>query len=39
MNLDPDLELELEKLKIKKGSFLDLGTGPGTQAIKLFERF
>jgi SAM-dependent methyltransferase len=38
MNLDPDLELELEKLKIKKGSFLDLGTGPGTQAIKLFER-
>lgn len=37
-SLDPDLELELEKLKIKNGSFLDLGTGPGTQAIKLFER-
>jgi len=37
-SLDPDLELELDKLKIKKGSFLDLGTGPGTQAIRLFER-
>lgn len=37
-SLDPDLELELSKMKIKKGSFLDLGTGPGTQAIKLFER-
>ena len=37
-SLDPDLELELDKMKIKKGSFLDIGTGPGTQAIKLFER-
>ena len=37
-SLDQDLELELDKMKIKKGSFLDLGTGPGTQAIKLFER-
>ncbi len=37
-SLDPDLELELDKMKIKKGSFLDLGTGPGTQAIKLSER-
>lgn len=37
-SLDADLELELDKLKIKKGSFLDLGTGPGTQAVKLFER-
>jgi SAM-dependent methyltransferase len=37
-SLDPDLELELDKMKIRKGSFLDLGTGPGTQAIKLFER-
>ncbi|MDN5846915.1 MAG: methyltransferase domain-containing protein [Candidatus Nitrosocosmicus sp.] len=36
-SLDSDLELELDKMKIKKGSFLDLGTGPGTQAIKLFE--
>ena len=24
-------------MKIKKGSFLYLGTGPGTQVIKLFE--
>ena len=37
-SLDPDLELELDKMNKKKGSFLDLGTGPGTQAIKLFER-
>ncbi len=37
-SLDPDLELELDKMKIKKGSLLDLGTGPGTQATKLFER-
>ncbi|TVP40020.1 class I SAM-dependent methyltransferase [Candidatus Nitrosocosmicus arcticus] len=37
-SLDPDLKLELDKLKIKKGYFLDLGTGPGTQAIRLFER-
>ena len=31
--LDFDLKNELKKLK--KGSFLDLGTGPGTQAIAL----
>ena len=31
--LDFDLKKELKKLK--KGSFLDLGTGPGTQAIAL----
>lgn len=36
--LDPDLEIEVDKMKIKKGSFLDLGTGPGTQALKLFEK-
>jgi len=36
--LDPDLELELDRMNFKKGSFLDLGTGPGTQAIKLLER-
>lgn len=36
--LDPDLEMEVCKMEIKKGSFLDLGTGPGTQAFKLFER-
>ena len=32
-DLDFDLKKELKKLK--KGSFLDLGTGPGTQAIAL----
>ena len=37
-SLDPDLELELDKFKIQNGSFLDLGIGPGTQAIRLFER-
>jgi cyclopropane fatty-acyl-phospholipid synthase-like methyltransferase len=37
-NLDADLEEELEKRKINQGKFLDLGTGPGTQAIKLHER-
>ena len=36
--LDPDLELELDRMNFKRGSFLDLGTGPGTQAIKLLER-
>jgi ubiquinone/menaquinone biosynthesis C-methylase UbiE len=37
-SMDPDLELELDRMDTKKGLFLDLGTGPGTQAIKLFER-
>jgi ubiquinone/menaquinone biosynthesis C-methylase UbiE len=37
-NLDIDLEAELEKRKINQGKFLDLGTGPGTQAIKLYEK-
>lgn len=36
--LDPDLELELNKRNIHNGTFLDLGTGPGTQAIKLSEK-
>ena len=36
--LDPDLELELDRMNFRKGSFLDLGTGPGTQAIKLLQR-
>ena len=34
-DLDFDVKWELKKLEIKKGSFLDLGTGPGTQAIAL----
>ncbi len=33
--LDPDLKQELNNRKIKKGKFLDLGTGPATQAIQL----
>ena len=34
-DLDPDLKQELEKKNLTKGTFLDLCTGPGTQAIKL----
>src|SRR5438445_7935432 len=33
--LDADLENEIRQRKITKGRFLDLGTGPGTQAIQL----
>ena len=33
--LDSDLEHEIKQRKITKGRFLDLGTGPGTQAIQL----
>ncbi|OLC91243.1 MAG: hypothetical protein AUI92_08210 [Thaumarchaeota archaeon 13_1_40CM_3_38_6] len=33
--LDADLENEIKQRKITKGRFLDLGTGPGTQAIQL----
>lgn len=36
--LDPDLENALDKLDIRSGRALDLGTGPGTQAIALAER-
>ncbi|MBU0530388.1 MAG: class I SAM-dependent methyltransferase [Candidatus Aenigmatarchaeota archaeon] len=36
--LDPDLEEALKRIGIKSGRFLDLGTGPGTQAIQLAER-
>jgi hypothetical protein len=34
-NLDSDLEEELDRREISKGKFLDLGTGPATQAILL----
>lgn len=34
-NLDEDLEKEINKLKIKSGTFLDIGTGPGTQAVEI----
>lgn len=33
--LDADLEQELRRRNITKGRFLDLGTGPGTQAVEL----
>ncbi|MDE1770264.1 MAG: class I SAM-dependent methyltransferase [Thaumarchaeota archaeon] len=34
-NLDPDLEDQIKKRSLSTGKFLDLGTGPGTQAIHL----
>jgi ubiquinone/menaquinone biosynthesis C-methylase UbiE len=34
-NLDHDLKNELESNNYNVGNFLDLGTGPGTQAIQL----
>jgi SAM-dependent methyltransferase len=37
-NLDYDLEEELNRRKINSGKFLDLGTGPATQAIWLAKR-
>jgi len=33
--LDPDLEAALREMNIKKGRLLDIGTGPGTQAVAL----
>lgn len=36
--LDPDVERALGELGIGSGRVLDLGTGPGTQAIALAER-
>lgn len=33
--LDPDLKRALEKRNLRSGTFLDLGTGPGTQADAL----
>jgi len=37
-NLDSDLEGELDRREITNGKFLDLGTGPATQAILLAKR-
>ncbi|BAY66613.1 thiopurine S-methyltransferase (plasmid) [Calothrix brevissima NIES-22] len=37
-SLDPDVESALLTLELNNGSVLDLGTGPGTQAIALAER-
>ncbi len=33
--LDADLKTAIKDLQMKKGKFLDIGTGPGTQAIGL----
>lgn len=35
LNLDPDLKNEIISRNLSVGKFLDLGTGPGTQAIQL----
>ena len=34
-NLDLDLEYQINSMNLTNGKFLDLGTGPGTQAIQL----
>lgn len=36
--LDPDLDQALTELNLHTGTALDLGTGPGTQAMALAER-
>jgi len=36
--LDDDLKQALDELKVHEGRALDLGTGPGTQAIQLAQR-
>ncbi len=37
-DLDPDLDQALTQMNLNNGTVLDLGTGPGTQAIALAER-
>lgn len=37
-NLDDDLSQALEQLGLDRGTALDLGTGPGTQAMQLARR-
>ena len=37
-SLDSDLEKVLKEYDIHSGSFLDLGTGPGTQAVELAKK-
>lgn len=36
--LDKDLKESLDELAIRGGKFLDIGTGPGTQALELSHR-
>ncbi len=36
--LDPDLDQALREKNLTRGAFLDLGTGPGTQAAALAQR-
>ena len=36
--LDFDLEEKLNAMQLHKGTFLDLGTGPGTQAMQLAKK-
>ena len=36
-DLDQDLENELKSKNYTTGDFLDLGTGPGTQALQLIK--
>lgn len=37
-NLDQDLEEQIKSRNMTGGKFLDIGTGPGTQAIELAKR-
>ncbi len=37
-DIDPDVDRALTKLSLQAGTVLDLGTGPGTQAMALTER-
>jgi SAM-dependent methyltransferase len=37
-NLDPDLDEQIISRNMSNGKFLDIGTGPGTQAIELAKR-
>ena len=34
-NLDPDVKCHLDRMGLEPGRFLDIGTGPGTQAVWL----
>jgi cyclopropane fatty-acyl-phospholipid synthase-like methyltransferase len=38
LELDEDLENALDEIGLQRGSALDLGTGPGTQAMELARR-